>query len=186
MTVSQPWWAAPLFTLLGTSVGVVLTQGGNLISDRLRRKAERAERWDKDKVRDYLDYQRAARELIHLRVWSVEPTGLPDPIEPVLTTLFDRNENLTALTHGRVSDAANDVAAAAHRLTKVITEIRDSGHRGPAGIVPGDAANHWAASRRELAESLRQFTLSWRQDLGITAPYTAGLDADGSVLAPTD
>ena len=184
MTVSQPWWAIPLFTLAGTISGVVLSQGGNLLNEHLRRKADRAARWDKDKATAYLDYQRASLELMRLRVWPIEPAAAPAPVEPPLTALFRRNEELTNLSHQRVSVAANEVAARAHHLARTIEEIRETTQRGPAGALADDAADRYAAARRDLATSLRQFAVTWRQDLGITAPYTAGLDADGSVLDP--
>jgi hypothetical protein len=184
VTVSQPWWAIPLFTLIGTITGVLLSQSGNLLNEHLRRKADRAARWDKDKATAYLDYQRAALELMHLRVWPTEPAVAPALIEPPLTTLFRRNEELTNLSHQRVSVAANEVAAKAHHLARTIEEIRETTQRGPAGAMPDDAGRRYAAGRRDLAESLQQFAVTWRQDLGITAPYTAGLDADGSVLDP--
>jgi hypothetical protein len=167
----------PLFTLIGTITGVLLTQSGNLLAEHLRRKADRATRWDKDKATAYLDYQRACRELLHLRVWPADPAAPPSPTEPPLTALFRRNEELTNLSHQRVSIAANEAAAKAHHLARTIEDIRESTRRGPAGAVQEEAADGYAAARRDLATSLEAFAVVWRRDLGITAPYTAGSDA---------
>lgn len=176
MTVSQPWWAIPLFTLIGTITGVLLSQGGTLLSDHLKRKAERAARWDKDKVAAYLDYQRAGRELMRLRVWPAEPTATPAPTEPLFGALLRRNEELTSLSPQQVGAAANEVAAKAHLLVRTIEEIRETTRRGPAGAVPDQAELQYAEGRRDLDASLQRFVVTWRRDLGITAPYAAGLD----------
>lgn len=182
MTVTQPWWAIPLFTLIGTITGILLTQGGNLLNEHLKRKAERSARWDRDKAATYLEYQRACLELLRVRVWPAEPAVAPAAVEPLLTGVFRRNEELTALAHRRVSLAANEVAAAAHRLARMIEEIRETTSRGTGGAIRDDVETRYATARSELAGALERFAVTWRRDLGITAPYTAGLDAGASAI----
>jgi len=171
---SQPWWAIPLFTL----AGALLTQTINIIADQLKRRSERLTRWDKDKTALYQAYQRDCTRVLRVPVWPTDPTAPPPPAGPLLVTLFDRNEELPGLSHRTVTAAANTAAAAAHELVTTIEDIRRTTRRGPAGAVDDAAGVRLAEARRSLAAAIDAFAVAWRRDLGITAPYTAGLSSE--------
>lgn len=151
-----------------------MTLGWNTFAEQLRRRADRAARWDPDKRTSYLGYQRAGRELLQLRVWPDEPSGVPAATAPPIDALFDRNEELAYLAPGPVTIAANEVAARADELAGAIAEIRATTGRGTGGAVDPAAVERWDRVRRELALALDRFAEISRRDLAITAPYAAG------------
>jgi len=171
-----------LFTL----AGALFTQAINIVADQLKRRSERSARWDKDKTALYQAYQRDCTRVLRLPVWPADPTAPPPQTGPLLVALFDRNEELPGLSHRAVTVAANTAAAAAHELVTTIEDIRRTTRRGSAGAVDPAAAVRLSQARRGLVAAIDAFAVAWRRDLGITAPYTAGLSSEERFMITSD
>lgn len=174
-----PWWGAPLFTLLGTLGGVLITLVGALWVDRRQgareagtRAAEHRResrfRWVAHKRELYSRHLVACRDLAALPVWPPVPQVAPDPVEPLVARIAETVAQIDLVADGEVVDRARATATAAQALATDVTAIRAGSKPGHQGQIEARLRDGHRRVAAAFTAALDAFLAAARRDLDVS------------------
>lgn len=173
-----PWWGAPLFTLIGTLTGVVLTTVGAIWLDhrRSQREAEArsteyqretAFRWVRDKKDIYSRHLKSCYDLRDSTVWPKNRTLAPEPAHPLVDRIAQSATEIELITDHSMTESSRKTVTTARALADHIHDIQHNSKPGHQGRIDENYRQEYLRTLNEFTTAVSEFGESAKRDLDV-------------------